>query len=131
MNIRDWETEILLLWSSQWRNNQYDGVSIHRRLDCLLNSLFRRRSKKASKLRVIALCEGNSSVIGDFPAQRASKEEMFPFDDVVMIDRLDVKQHFRFFAIRKHLCSTVNYDDVTTWKRFPHHRGVVVYMDLT
>ena len=32
----------------------------------------RRRLKKASKLRVTGLCEGNSPVIGEFPAQRAS-----------------------------------------------------------
>ena len=37
--------------------------------------LFRRRSKKTSKLRVTGLCEGNSSVTGEFPAQRASKAE--------------------------------------------------------
>ena len=35
----------------------------------------RRRSKKASKLRVTSLCEGNSPVIGEFPAQRASNAE--------------------------------------------------------
>ena len=32
----------------------------------------RRRSKKASKLPVTGLCEGNSPVISEFPAQRAS-----------------------------------------------------------
>ena len=35
----------------QWRHNKCDGVSNHRRLDCLLSHLFRRRSKKTSKLR--------------------------------------------------------------------------------
>ena len=30
--------------SLQWRNNERDGVSNHRRLDCLLNCLFRRVS---------------------------------------------------------------------------------------
>ena len=48
------------------------GVSNHRRLDCLLNRLFRCRSKKTSKLPVTGLCEGNSPVTGDFPAQRTS-----------------------------------------------------------
>ena len=37
--------------------------------------LFRRRSKKTSKLRVTGLCEGNSPVTGEFPAQRASNAE--------------------------------------------------------
>ena len=43
----------------RWRHNERDGVSDHRRLDCVLNGLFRRRSKKTSKFRVIGLCEGN------------------------------------------------------------------------
>ena len=37
-------------WALQWRHNEWDGVSNHRRFDCLLlNSLFRCRSKKTSK----------------------------------------------------------------------------------
>ena len=35
----------------------------------------RRRSKATSKLRVTGLCEGNSPVTGEFPAQRASNAE--------------------------------------------------------
>ena len=42
---------------------------------CLLTRLFRRRSKKTSKLRVTGLCAGNSPVTGEFPAQRASNAE--------------------------------------------------------
>ena len=57
--------------SLQWRHNGRDGVSNHQRLGCLLNRLFRSRSAKTSKLRVTG-CEGNSPVIGEFPAQRAS-----------------------------------------------------------
>ena len=37
----------------------------------LLNRLFRRRSKKTSKLRVTGLCAGNSPGTGEFPAQMA------------------------------------------------------------
>ena len=55
----------------QWRYNGRDGVSNHQAHHCLLNRLLRRRSKKASKLRVIGLCAGNSSVTGKFPAQMA------------------------------------------------------------
>ena len=57
------------------RHNGRDGISNDRRLDCLLNSLFRRRSKKASQLRVFGLCDGNSPGSGEFPAQRASNAE--------------------------------------------------------
>ena len=48
---------------------------IHRRFYCLFNRLFRHRSKKTSKLRVTALCVGNSPETGEFPAQRASNAE--------------------------------------------------------
>ena len=59
-----------------WRHNKRDGVSNHRRLDRLLNRLFRRRSKKTPKLRVAGLCAGNSQVTGEFPAQRASNADI-------------------------------------------------------
>ena len=49
--------------SLQWRQTERDGVANHRRRDCLLNILFRRRSKKASKLRVTVLCEGKPPVV--------------------------------------------------------------------
>ena len=38
----------------QWRHNGLDGVSNHRRLDCLFNRLFKRRSNKTSTLRITA-----------------------------------------------------------------------------
>ena len=63
----------------QWRHHEHDGVWNHLRLDRSLKRLFRRRSKKTSKLRVIGLCEGNSTVTGEFPAQRASNAENFSF----------------------------------------------------
>ena len=68
----------------QWCHNERDGVSNHQRLNCLLKRLFRRRSKKISKLRITGLCAGNSPVTGEFPTQRASNAEIFPSDDVIM-----------------------------------------------
>ena len=59
----------------QWRHNERDGVSNHRRLDCLPDRLFRHRSKKISKLRVTGFCEGNPPVTGGFPSQRTSEAE--------------------------------------------------------
>ena len=53
-------------------------------LDFLLKRLFRRRAKKTSKLRVTGLCDGNSPLTGEFPAQRASDAENFPFDVAIM-----------------------------------------------
>ena len=58
-----------------WRHNARDVVSNHQPHDCLLNRLFRRRSQKILKLRVSGLCEGNSPVTGEFPAQMASNAE--------------------------------------------------------
>ena len=59
----------------QWRHNGRDDVSNHQRLDCLLNRLFRRRSKKTSKPHVTGLCDGNPPVTGEFPARGASHME--------------------------------------------------------
>ena len=61
--------------SLQWRHNEHDGVSNHQPHDWLLSCLFGHRSKKTAKLRVTGLCEGNSPVTGEFPAQRASNAE--------------------------------------------------------
>ena len=47
---------------SEWERN-------HQPRECLLNRVFRRRSKKTSKLCVTSLCAGNSPVNGEFPAQ--------------------------------------------------------------
>ena len=59
----------------QWRHNGHNGVSNHQPHHCLRKQLFRRRSKKMSKLRVTGLCVGNSPVTGEFPAQKASNAE--------------------------------------------------------
>ena len=55
----------------RWRQNGRDSVSNHQPHDCLFNRLFRRRSRKTSKLRVTGLCVGKSPG----PAQRASYAE--------------------------------------------------------
>ena len=98
----------------RWRHNDHEGVSNYQPHGFLLNRLFRRRSKKTSKLRVTGLCAGNSPGTGEFPAQRASDGPrwiprtkgqwrgkcshlmtsheyrgllMFPFDNVIMSHR--------------------------------------------
>ena len=68
-------TSSLWFYALQWRHNGHDSVSNHQPHDCLLNRLFRRRSKKTSKLRVTGLCAGNSPGTGEFPAQMASNAE--------------------------------------------------------
>ena len=59
----------------QWRHNKLDGVSDHQPHDCLFSRLFRRRSKKTSKLRVTGRCARNSPVTGKFHAQMVSNAE--------------------------------------------------------
>ena len=61
--------------SLRWRHNDHAGVSNHQPHGCLLNRLFRRKSKKTSKLRVTGHCAGNSPGTGEFPAQMASYAE--------------------------------------------------------
>ena len=66
--------EIMLHYSDVF-SNEHDGVSNHQPHGCLLNLLFRRRSKKTSKFCFTGLCAGNSPVTGEFPTQRASNVE--------------------------------------------------------
>ena len=61
--------------SLQRRHNERDIVWNHQPHDCLLNRLFRHISMKTSKLRGTGLCEGNSPVTGEFPAQMASNAD--------------------------------------------------------
>ena len=58
-----------------WRHNDHDNVSNHQHHGCLLNRLFRRRSKKTSKLRFTGLSAGNSPGTDEFPALMASDAE--------------------------------------------------------
>ena len=54
---------------SRWRHYGCDTVSNHQPHDCLLNRIFRRRSKKTPMLRVTGLCVGNSPGTGEYPTQ--------------------------------------------------------------
>ena len=69
----------------QRRHNGRGSVSNHQPHDCLLNRLFRRRSKKTSKLCVTGLCAGEFT--GDRGIPRTKwpvTRKMFPLDDVIM-----------------------------------------------
>ena len=74
-----------------------DGVSNHRRLDCLRSRFFRRRSRKTSP------------ATGGFPPQRASNAEIVPFDDVIM--------PFHFRKYERLLCIHIiyAYDILNSW----------------
>ena len=72
------------LYTLRWRHNDHDGVSNHQPRGCLLNRLFKRRSKKTSKLRVTGLCAGNSPGPVNSPHKGPVTRKMLPFDDVIM-----------------------------------------------
>ena len=73
----------------RWRHNGRNGDSDHQPHDCLLNRLFRRRSKKTSKLHVTGLCAGPVNSPHKWPVTR----KMFPFDDVIMTNLGDTRGH--------------------------------------
>ena len=98
------------LVSVQWRHNELDSLSNGRRLLCLLNCWFRRRSKKTLKLCVTGLCEGNSPVTGEFPAQKASNVE-----NVSIWWRHLFKLWLTFFLSHSNTaCKTVQFERVLT-----------------
>ena len=71
--VRLWSANAIGINLLQWRHNKRSGIAKHQPHDCLVNCLFRRRSKKtSSKVRVTGFCAGNSPVTGEFPAQKAS-----------------------------------------------------------
>ena len=72
--------------SLRWRHDGRAGVSTHQPHECLLNFLFRHRSKKTSKLRVTCLCEGNSPWPVNSPHKGPVTRKMLPFDDVIMLE---------------------------------------------
>ena len=96
-----------------WRHNDHDCVSNHQPHGCLLNRLFRRRSKKTSKLRVTGLCVGNSPGPVNSPHKGPVTRKIFPFDDVIMKYDVTVlsgheyqpKLDHEYLVNRGHVCS--------------------------
>ena len=65
------------LLSLPWRHNEHDGVSNHQPRNCLLNRLFRCRSRITSTLCVTGFCVG----------------KLFPFYDVIMLWQVFIWNH--------------------------------------
>ena len=68
----------------QWRHNWRDSVSNHQPRDCLLNRLFRRRSKKHQNSASLAFVWGIHRWPVNSPHKWPVTRKMFPFDDVMM-----------------------------------------------
>ena len=75
---------IFAFFGLQWRHNDHGGVSNHQPHGCLLNRLFRHRSKKTSKLPVTGLCAGNSPGPVNSSHKRPVTRKMVQFDDVIV-----------------------------------------------
>ena len=93
-----------LLITLQGRHNERDGLSNHRCLDCLLNRLFRRRLKKHQSSTSLAPLRGIHRWPVDSPHKGPVTRKLFPFDDVIMMDRKHLPHH----------------DDFVVWKNFLH-----------
>ena len=65
------------IYSLQWLYYECNDVSNHQCHERLINLLFRRRSKKTSKLHVSGLCGRNSSVTGEFPHKGPVTQKFF------------------------------------------------------
>ena len=63
------------LYTLQWRHNGRDGVSNHQPHECLFNRLFKAQIKENINTPRHWLCDGNSPVTGEFPAQMVSNAE--------------------------------------------------------
>ena len=70
--------------SLHWRHNERDGVSNNHTQDCLLNRLFKRRSKKTPKLPDTGLCEGIHRSPVNSPHKGPVTWKMFSFDGIIM-----------------------------------------------
>ena len=129
----------------QWRHNGRDSVSNHQPHDCLLNGLFKRRSKKTSKPRVTGLCVGNSpgtgefpaQVPGEFPAQRTLTRKMFPFDDVIVDWGLSCAGQLRGLFLSLRIITITNYyyveveaiNKALTYVKVSSRKSFVIFSD--
>ena len=86
--LSNWGSDLLIrlisIHSLLWRHNGHDGVSNHQPHNCLLNRLFRRISKKTSKLRVTGFVWGIHRGLVNSRYKWPVTRKMFPFDDIVM-----------------------------------------------
>ena len=69
----------------QWRHNERDCIQFNSHTILYSTVYSRPKSKTISKLRVTGVCERNSPVTGEFPAQRPVTRKMFTSDYVNML----------------------------------------------
>ena len=87
-------------YSLQWRHNVRDSVSSHQPHGCLLNRLFKHRSKRTSKLRVTPRWPVN------YPHTGPVTQKMSLFEDVIMLYRksCNLPNHFHPYTLQLPHC---------------------------
>ena len=68
----------------QWRHNEHNGVSNYKPRNCLLNRLFRRRSKSHQSSSSLAFMWGIHRWPMNSPHKRPVTRKILLFDDVIM-----------------------------------------------
>ena len=103
--------------SSQWRHDEHYGVLNHRRLDCLLNGLFRRRSKRHQSSASLAFVrEIHWRPVGSLTKGPVTRK-MLPFDDVIMIPHKIVATFCACFCCKHRL---IIHATVWLWYNIAH-----------
>ena len=123
------ESDARFIWVSmakwplfnQWHHNEQGGVWNHRRIDCSLNRLFKRGSKKTSKPHLNGLYEGNTRVTAGFPSQRHSNAAenisiWWRHYDITASYGHIMSAQFPHNRQLVHICDA--YEDVITWNLF-------------
>ena len=95
-----------------WQQKGHVGVSNHQPHGYLLSRLFRRRSKKTSKLRVTGLCMWNSPGPVNSPHKGPVTRKMFPFDDVIMNTELDIRSVVLFLENYSFILNGFTWSDI-------------------
>ena len=101
----------------RWGHNDHDNVSNHQPHGCLLNRLFRRTSKKTSKLRVTGLCAGNSPRPVNSPHKGPVTRKMFPFDDVIMPMASQITDNISLYMTLFRLTTKTTWNS-SSWENF-------------
>ena len=92
-------------------------VSNHRRLYCLLNRLFRRRSKKASKLRATGLCGGKFTGDRWIPRTKASNAEK---NFYLMTSSCQILRNFRCVWLHP-----IHLSNLSNFSKEPYHCRII------
>ena len=120
----DVQCQAFIIMSLQWGHNGHGSVLNHQPHNCLLNCLFRCRSKKTSKICVTGLCAGNSP---RGPVKSPHKwpvtRKMLTLDDIIMVWLLCYISYILMFGDNRYLPRWIEFswsehvfNEETNWK---------------